>query len=235
MSRFVERQTKAAGTRVPPTQGSRRQAVLDAALSEFSERGYEGASMRDIAARAGLAPGHLAYYARSKEGLWRAVVEGFASGLLGALRPRRRPRAGAVVRAGAAATGKATDPDEARALLRPVLEHFAANPRLTRLMLHEFSVASPRNDWVVKHMGRPVWSALKPVFEGLHRSGRVRGPDPAMAYFTFVGGAILLFGSQPEIRRIVGRGRSGRAGNAALVEHLLDNALGPPAKARRRR
>jgi AcrR family transcriptional regulator len=47
---------------------------LDAAEQLFSERGYEAATMGEIAARAGVSRGTPAYFFRSKEGLYRAVL-----------------------------------------------------------------------------------------------------------------------------------------------------------------
>ncbi len=41
--------------------------ILDAAIPEFVEKGYEGASMDSIAARAGLTKGGLYYHVKSKD------------------------------------------------------------------------------------------------------------------------------------------------------------------------
>jgi AcrR family transcriptional regulator len=59
----------------PRLQVNRRQAVLDAAARLFSERGYEGASMRDIAKAAGMLAGSMYYHFASKEDLLIAVHE----------------------------------------------------------------------------------------------------------------------------------------------------------------
>jgi TetR/AcrR family transcriptional regulator len=52
-----------------------RQALLDAALDEFSERGYAGARVADIAQRAGVNKQLINYYFGSKEGLYLAVQQ----------------------------------------------------------------------------------------------------------------------------------------------------------------
>lgn len=46
-----------------------RDRILDAALRQFRERGFEKATMRDIALEAGVATGAAYYYFRSKEDL----------------------------------------------------------------------------------------------------------------------------------------------------------------------
>lgn len=50
-----------------------RAALLDAALEEFSTKGFAGARIRDIAARAGVSKDLIAYHFGSKEGIYLAV------------------------------------------------------------------------------------------------------------------------------------------------------------------
>ncbi|GIG55243.1 TetR family transcriptional regulator [Demequina activiva] len=51
-----------------------REDLLDAALALFAEHGYDGASMRAIAARAGTDPGMIRHYFGDKEGLFVETV-----------------------------------------------------------------------------------------------------------------------------------------------------------------
>src|SRR4029079_9357001 len=51
---------------------STRALILEAALQMFLDRGYEATTMRAIAQRAGVAPGHAYYYFHSKESLVQA-------------------------------------------------------------------------------------------------------------------------------------------------------------------
>ena len=52
-----------------------RQRLIDAALDEFAAKGYAGARVKDIAARARLNPQLITYYFGGKEGLYKAVGE----------------------------------------------------------------------------------------------------------------------------------------------------------------
>src|SRR5262245_4588512 len=52
----------------------RRQAILDAALQLFAEKGYFGTSLRDIAAAVGVRESALYNYFRSKEELFNALL-----------------------------------------------------------------------------------------------------------------------------------------------------------------
>jgi AcrR family transcriptional regulator len=53
----------------------RREQVLAAAAREFSAKGYEASSLRDIAAAAGVLAGSLYYHFRSKDDLFATVHE----------------------------------------------------------------------------------------------------------------------------------------------------------------
>src|SRR4029077_13322011 len=52
-----------------------RAAILNAAIAEFAERGFEGASIRRIADRTGLQHPLITYHYRSKDILWSAAAE----------------------------------------------------------------------------------------------------------------------------------------------------------------
>jgi AcrR family transcriptional regulator len=52
-----------------------RRALLDAASALFDERGYDGATVRDIGERAGVDPALIARYFGAKEGLYLAALE----------------------------------------------------------------------------------------------------------------------------------------------------------------
>jgi TetR/AcrR family transcriptional regulator, cholesterol catabolism regulator len=52
----------------------RRQRILDAALQVFGRKGVDGASMKEVAAAAGVVPGLLYHYFTSKEALSLAVT-----------------------------------------------------------------------------------------------------------------------------------------------------------------
>src|SRR5258708_6997332 len=52
-----------------------RSAILQAALAEFAEKGFDAASIRCIAERTGFQHPLITYHYPSKDLLWRAVAE----------------------------------------------------------------------------------------------------------------------------------------------------------------
>lgn len=58
-----------------PHSEDTRQQILETALTLFRERGFEAATMRDVAAAAGVSPGAAYYYFASKEAIVGAYYE----------------------------------------------------------------------------------------------------------------------------------------------------------------
>ena len=56
-------------------QPNRWPALLDAAASQFAERGYHATSMRDLAAATAMTPGAIYFHVASKQALLLAVYE----------------------------------------------------------------------------------------------------------------------------------------------------------------
>src|SRR6202158_3028470 len=63
----------------------RRDAILAAALDEFSARGFEATRLDDVARRADVAKGTIYLYFRDKESLFQELVRAMLSPLIGAI------------------------------------------------------------------------------------------------------------------------------------------------------
>ena len=83
-------------TRLPPEE--RRDEILEAAREVFAERGYQKASMREIARRAGITQAALYYHFENKEDLLIIILEQFSNdfyqSLLGCMTRAQGPEAG---------------------------------------------------------------------------------------------------------------------------------------------
>ena len=75
--------------RAPSGARERRDAILAAALDEFSARGFAATRLEDVAKRANVAKGTIYLYFADKETLFQELVRSMLSPLVGALeRPR---------------------------------------------------------------------------------------------------------------------------------------------------
>jgi AcrR family transcriptional regulator len=73
----------AADTR--KARAARREAILTAALDEFSERGFAATRLEDVARRAGVAKGTIYLYFRDKESLFQELVRAMLTPLVGTI------------------------------------------------------------------------------------------------------------------------------------------------------
>ena len=64
---------------------ARREAILAAALDEFSSRGFEAARLDDVARRAGVAKGTIYLYFRDKESLFQELIRAMLTPLIGTI------------------------------------------------------------------------------------------------------------------------------------------------------
>src|SRR2546422_2854015 len=62
---------------------ARREAILAAALTEFSARGFAATRLDDVARRAGVAKGTIYLYFRDKESLFQELVRAMISPIVG--------------------------------------------------------------------------------------------------------------------------------------------------------
>ena len=64
---------------------ARREAILTAALDEFSARGFEAARLDDVAKRAGVAKGTIYLYFRDKESLFQELIRAMLTPIVGSI------------------------------------------------------------------------------------------------------------------------------------------------------
>jgi len=131
--------------------------ILAAALAEFADRGFEGASTTEIARRAGVTQPLVHYHFASKEALWKAVVtRAFAE--LGAV------FAGMDVPAG--------DPiEQMKEMFRRYVRFSAAHPEIGRLMAREGARGGSRLQWLVREHVRPLHERVQALLGAAVQAG----------------------------------------------------------------
>jgi AcrR family transcriptional regulator len=105
----------------PPKSEETRRRILDAALALFREQGFDGATIRDIAARAGVATGAAYYYYDSKEAIVLDFYKRSSAEML--------PRAEAAIAEAKGLEGRL------RASIGSKLEYFGPNRGVLRALL----------------------------------------------------------------------------------------------------
>ncbi len=181
---------RAARAEVPSDTPER---ILRAALDCFSEKGFEGARTRDIAARANVTLGLVQYHFGSKDNLWKAAVErAFGDLERGLDLLLANPR----------------DDDERellRLLVRSHVAFVAANTEFIRIMHDEGKRRGPRMRWLVDRYVRPLFEKITPLIVRAQEKGVLpSGIDPAHFVYILVGAAGMIFHQAEECRRVTG-------------------------------
>ena len=199
-------QMAGAGRAVRPSADATRERILGAALDLFSELSFEGATTREIAARAGVTQPLLNYHFSSKDELWRAAVDGLFEGLNRSLSERELGLRGV---------------DEltvARLLVREFIYFSAAHPQLHRIITQECKTDGPRMDWLVERHIRALYEATSERLAGLAQNAHVPDIPIAHLYYIITGAGPTMFVLGPECRRLTGVD----PGDPAVIEAHAD-------------
>lgn len=128
--------------------------ILEAAIHEFVEKGYESTSMESIASRAGLTKGGLYYHFNSKDDILIRANDMFMEPVLAFM-------ADAMARPGAA--------DGLAAYITRYITYWIRHPReMSFIFLTMTKTISNRNLW---HLYDGYTSQIASFFEGLYRKG----------------------------------------------------------------
>ena len=208
---------RARSTRKQAVTEVRRSLVLEAARAAFFELGLEGASLREIARRAGYTPGAIYSYFASKEDVY------------GALLGESLERLNARVSAAEPAVAGARNPTARRSALqgavrsqaRAFFDFYRESPRDLDLGFYLFHGMQPRGltPALNKQLNARLHDALAPVQAGLLALGlsEADARSEVAALFAHIVGLLLLSHT--------GRIRMFQQEPIALFERYLEGLL----------
>jgi TetR/AcrR family transcriptional regulator len=186
----VPNATKAAERMIRPSAQPTRDRIVAAAADLFSERSFDGATTREIAARAGVTQPLLNYHFHSKEALWQAAVDSLFV-LLNQTLDRRT--------VGLRGVDEVTS---AKLRVREFVTFSARHPQLHRIIMQESKADGPRMDYLVDRHVRPIYERTIELFESLARQGALPPIAPAHLYYIVTGAGPTMFVLAPECRRL---------------------------------
>jgi len=171
-----------------------RAKILQAALSEFSERGLPAASTDDIAKRCGVNKRMIYYYFGSKDGLYLAALESVYEDLVALEK--------------AIEIEHLESPAAIEAMVNLKIDYYVANP-------HFISFLSMENFYKARHLRKskkldmfksPLTDVIARILERGQRSGQFRHDvDPVDFYVSICGLCIMYFTNQHTLGVIFGR------------------------------
>jgi AcrR family transcriptional regulator len=147
--------------------------ILRHAARVFAEKGYEGASIRDISRSSGVSLAGLYYYCESKQKLLYLIErEAFAS-ILARLRERL--------------AGESVPEERLRILVRNHLEYFLTHPGEMKVLAREDETLEAPYDREVAEIKREYYRTARAVFDDLGRRGRARRVNARVAVLGLFG------------------------------------------------
>jgi TetR/AcrR family transcriptional regulator len=165
-----------------------RASILNAAIAEFAERGFEGASIRAIADRLGLQHPLITYHYRTKDILWQAAAE----------------HAFAQIRAGwdiSVPEGSDLSPlARLREEYTILFRYTVAFPEFHRFMRQEALTNNPRLKWVAETVLAPLLGRLIPQIVVAQKQGLLPSVDPILFHYMMVSLTATLSGFGPEMQ-----------------------------------
>jgi TetR/AcrR family transcriptional regulator len=162
-----------------------RQALVQAGVALFSERGYDGVSTEDLAGRAGVNKALISYHFGGKRGLYAAVLSSGFGAIAGRLK---------------AAEAEGGD---ARALLHRFLSAFEElrheRPDFPTLFLREV-LSSGIEPTVLPHLVEII-GVVRRLTERGASEGVFRRVDPLLVHFGLVGSLVFFLATEPARQR----------------------------------
>jgi AcrR family transcriptional regulator len=165
-----------------------RRAILDAALTEFAEKGFDAASIRVIAERTGLQHPLITYHFRNKDILWRSAAEYAFEQIREEWDKLDETHAGM------------SPLDRLRAEYRTLFKYTVAFPEFHRFMRQECTTNNPRLKWVARTVVMPLIDRLLPQIAALQKEGVLPQMEPILFHYMMVSLTAMLSELGPEMR-----------------------------------
>ena len=208
-----------ARSRGKPTtriQREKRDVILEAALDVFSEKGFLGATIDQIADAAGMSKPNLLYYFPRKEEIYKRLMTSMLDIWLAPLRE----------------IDSVGDPvPEIRSYIRRKLEMSRDFPRQSRLFAGEMLQGGPRIVDVLEGDLKSLVDEKAKVLEGWMDAGKLRRTDPYHLIFSIWATTQHYADFDVQVRAVLGRDRGGEGrfeDAARFLETLFMHGVLPP-------
>ena len=210
--------TESAGS----AHGARtRSELIDAARAVFATRGFEGASVRAITARAGTNLGAITYHFGSKRKLYDAMLEE-------SLRPLLQ-------RVQAAAAGEGTALDRIVGVVEAYFTHLEIHGDLPQLILQEIAAGKAPPSAVLDIIGEVKDTIAGLQIEG-EAEGSIRPGHPVLTALSTIAQPIYMTLVAPLVKSALGMDFAEPSTRALLTTHattFVRHALQPATEVAR--
>ncbi len=149
------------------------QHILRAAARVFGNRGFEGASIRDISRESGVSLSGLYYYFESKQQLLYLIQKHTFSSVVERLEQRL--------------AGVSSPEERLRVLVHNHLDYFLEHPVEMKVLSHEDEALEEPFRKEVAAVKRRYYETARAIFQSLREQGMARNLNPRVAVLTLFG------------------------------------------------
>lgn len=193
--------------RKPHDPEATREALMTAATQLFAAHGFDGATVEQIAALAGVNKAMISYHFGGKDGLYTAI-----------LRSSFRSLAEALARLRAAELPADQALHAVIALLGDTLQRKGALPAM---LLREILSGGRHIDDALMPDFLAVFATVRATVERGIATGHFRPVDPALTHFGLVGALVFFFATAAFRERKLAEGKLPFAGEAPTAERFV--------------
>ncbi len=193
-------------------QQKNRENILDAALEVFSQHGFRGATLDQIADGAGLSKPNLLYYFPSKEAVHKALLTGLLQTWLDPLR---------------AMDPKGEPVTEVLSYVRRKLDLARDFPRESRLFAGEILQGAPRMRDVIEGDLKALVEDKAAVLRRWMEEGRLAQVDPVHLVFSIWALTQHYADFDVQIRAVLGPDHDPFTESGSFLETLFTRLLAP--------
>lgn len=154
-----------------------RDRIVEAALTVFASRGYDGATTREIAKEAGVSSGLIHHHFKDKDSLWHLVGTRISEEFVEAITTSTDP----------ALKGTA---EGLRQMMAAYMNYWREHPRALRFQLWRV-LGAPKNER--KARSEHLNNLFVPSVKATQDAGHIRGDVPAGLLMVTMGGLIQYF------------------------------------------
>jgi TetR/AcrR family transcriptional regulator len=189
-----------------------RDRIVAAAITCFSGLGFDGATTRLIADRAGVNQGLITHHFNNKEELWKAAVDRLFANI--------DEDAGRRVEAW-------SDADRAtrvRLMIRHFVRYASRHPEQLRFMMQEGLSSGPRMQWLVENHLAAGYARFKEMLSDARAENMLIEGEDAHLFYAFVGASSTIFALAAECEHLTGMDPVAEANveaHARLIEGML--------------
>ncbi len=157
----------------------------------LAERGFPGATVREIANRAGVNPAMVHYYFGSKRGLHTALIERIVAELR--------------ARVEALASVEGSPKERLRSLVRMWVELIGHDPYLPRMIVQEVLIPEGESlESLAANFVAPMAGSILGVLSEGVETGELRAIEPPLIVPSIAGLVVFVFLAAPMLRRVFG-------------------------------